>query len=190
MKMLFDNVTLSDLKQRITLTGGEHGSYASRHLVIQAGELKELSQSGLDLKKIGKVLKVDFISKQTTGKLNFLHVAGINSVDYIKSVGIKQRNSSWVPNLGWGIYCIEPKNKQACLNLREYISNLYDWTRDEICLVYGTFSGSYIECLYGEYHERFIVLSTHRVSPNNITKMRVMKVGEFLRTNNLEVAFS
>lgn len=110
-----------------------------------------------DMEALESKGEVDYFCIEKTGHIKFIHLAGLESLSFIKANGLIPM-SDYIPDLGVGIYCIEDSetNIDALDNLKG-LHDCYEPT-SRYLEVRGEYNGKYIECIYGNSHEGFIVL--------------------------------
>jgi len=168
----------SHLKEKIQLTGGEDNDFLFTHLVLAEKEYEEIIQM-MTLNELAEELDVSFISVERKGKLEFLHVTSAEHYDSIEKKGFVIQPNSYISDLGNGLYVIQKDDVEALMNLEDYISELYEDNEEDILLVYGTYKGAYMKCVYDRGHRGYIVLpSTESII---IQDMYEKTVSEFLR---------
>lgn len=150
-----------------------------RHLVISEEELDILNKNYIGLEKIANDLKIDFISVTLKGEVDFLHISQLSSFNFIIKNGLKPKNTSYIADLGKGVYAVGIDDEKAIDNIKTYISELCD--NDDIVIVNGTYEGEYTRCIYGEGHEGYLVFQGLKgLSADELDNWDTIKIEEFL----------
>lgn len=163
-----------DMKQyEIYKTGQiDENEFLFTHLVI--------FDSNMNIKEIEDIktdLNPDYVSvTKNNTPFNFIHVTNIYNRQYIEQNGLTRTQSN--NDLGIGIYVINEDDITALENLKDYIINQYD-DEDNLLVIYGTYNGSYTECLSSSDHKGYIVLNEN-VSIDCINDIQETTVEDFL----------
>lgn len=169
---------IDELKKQIEKTG--HPTLCPlKHLVVTENQLEKLEEKNIDLDFIADQLVIDFISVEKQDNINFLHIASVESLEFIEKNGLKEEKdgSDWIPDLGSGVYVIEERNIDAMISLQDYMS---EDSRDEILIVIGQYIGKYTECIYGEGHKGYLALKEGKGLSSRELDIEESTVEEFL----------
>ena len=172
-ELLVDNI--NTLKDRVEKTGGYKKSieinYFFKHLILELSEYEKYKDSLLEL---AKTIGVDFISVKKNGFINYIHLTDISYKENIEKSGLIPPNSGFIGDLGYGIYVVDQRNYIAIDNLKDYI---IDEPEDTLLLVYGSYCGEYIECIYGIGHKGYINIPMPKI---DISHTKEIDIEEFL----------
>lgn len=181
MSKLNHNSSLSQLKVNIGRTGGfanekSEDDFLFKHLILEEVQLNEL---GYSPKELLSLLEIDFLSVKRHGEFDFLHTSHISNFEDIERDGLKyDPNPDFISDLGVGLYVVEEDNIEAVDHLATYISNHYDYDEEELVVVRGSYNGSYVECVAGDYHKGYIVIQEDLDA--SILEVDVEKIDDFL----------
>lgn len=156
-------------KALIERTGGENNDFLFTHAVIQ---------EEVDLQSVPE--EVDFVSLSKEGSFDFYHITSTDNHDGIVANGLVLPESTYISDLGKGIYVVEQDDEEALANIKDYVSEFYGDDEDaKILLVSGHYEGPYTVCIQGEGHKGYILLK-NTVSAENIEDTEEMFVEDFL----------
>ena len=129
------------------------GIYLWKTMILETDE-------ELPSKKELESLNVNLVLKKFEGvDLNLVHYTSEDNYEGIVEKGILLPDLNDENNnldLGIGIYCIEEGNLDAELNIEKYLEN---YEEDYVSKFTFNFTGEYLECIYGEEHEGYILLA-------------------------------
>lgn len=165
------------------LTGGYAGSdnFLFRHLILTVEQWEMIMENlAEDFEVFCRQERIDFVSVQRQGDLDFLHLTSVENLDSISSVGLSaspfEGTVSWISDLGEGIYVISEDDLIGLDNLQTYCM---DWKEDEVSIVTGSYVGPYLECVKGFQHEGYVVLQTSCIKGSDL-ETNIESLDEFL----------
>ena len=88
---------------------------------------------------------------------------------------IVNEDSTYIPDLGDGIYGVDRYSDTGIDNLKTY---LMEFQEDEILIIKGIYNGKYNYCVKGEDHEGYIVFHDRKINPHNLS-FEVIKLNDF-----------
>lgn len=158
---------LDELQEKVIIerTAGANDDYLFTHAVIRLNEsLTFEAYSGLKE-------RVDFISMEKEGVIDFLHVSKPEFEESIIKKGLLV-NREYIADLGRGIYLINVCQQEAWTNLENYvISSICGSETDyldevdldllsevELLIITGKYNGRYNICVDGWGHEGYVVV--------------------------------
>ena len=174
---MYTETNLYDWLNRTVPTGGTTSTlnteFLFRHLIVSEQEFEYL----LSLDDCGELfMDLDIlcfntygvyllISIQKEGNIEFKHVTGKENAYYIKRDGF-HIDTSWTPDLGIGVYCIDDRDLLAHESLENYI---LEQDFENLVAIYGAYEGKYLYCGYGDGHYGYILLQ----EPKNICNITI-----------------
>ena len=157
---------LKNIKERIEYTGyemGEEEDAIFNKLVLSQEEL-EFIQETSNINDFVEKYSLDFISVQKDEEIKFIHFSDIENYDSIKESGLMvMLDNTWVPDLGVGIYVVKEKDINAINNVVNYLSDIKSYENDKILKIKGYYNGYFEECIYGEGHVGYILITKKRL---------------------------
>ena len=181
-----------DLKwsKRIQKTAGseELGTYVFTQLVLTEKEYIESNDNDVDWELVASNIGVDFISIQRNGSIEFQHVTDPEMIEVIKEQGLIY-DRSFVHDLGCGVYGYlfnGDAGDIAMDNIKTYLENN---ETEDLAILTIDYDGEYLECIYGEGHEGYIVIPND-LSPTNIRDIEEINILDFINYRFSEYNFS
>lgn len=151
---------------RIEFTGFAVDEFMFKNLILTQQEYLQIT----DLRTLAEQNQVDFISVETEGEINYIHLTDIDNIDFIEQNGLTKKND--ISDLGIGIYVVDKNNFDGVDNLKTYFED-YDYDDDDIAIVTGNYQGKYLECVYGYGHKGYIVINADKIEYNNIDTINI-----------------
>lgn len=115
-----------------------------------------------------------FLAVEYVDEFTFVHITDVSNYDSIMKDGLVP-NSSWVSDLGCGVYTIDDADYDAWDTLRSFVSDLD--IGEEILTIKGNYSGRYLQCVYGDDHEGYIVIPD-AILPDTFTEATISPLNQ------------
>lgn len=147
-----------------------------KHLIINQKQIEFIKIYDIDLDNFCREHEIDFVSQTCDGTIEFIHATSKSNLEDIKEMGlIVNEDSTYIPDLGDGIYGVDRYSDTGIDNLKTY---LMEFQEDEILIIKGIYNGKYNYCVKGEDHEGYIVFHDRKINPHNLS-FEVIKLNDF-----------
>jgi len=166
---------INHLEDKIEQTGGVLGDLMFSHLILSESDYAVFKD---ELEQLADILKVDFISVERTGPIEFQHVTDVDTASLIEQEGFKIIDEDFIGDIGKGIYGFQRENLDSLMNVQTYIAE--DFSESEVAMITASHNGKYLECVFGYGHEGYILLKTDHIPAKDILNIEEFSVDEFL----------
>lgn len=146
-----------DIINRIEATGRDFSEPLEdalfKNLIVSEEEFENIDYN-FGIEKFAAQHEINFICVQYNGTIKFQHFTKSTKANDILKHGLIP-NDLTIMDLGIGVYVIAENDEVGLDNLGQYFM---DDENTSMAIISGEYTGNYIECVYGNGHEHYIVL--------------------------------